>query len=275
MKDFQNIIKNVGQNARDIVHEADKTVETIKAINEKHEQRNQQKILEHLDMLDKLESRNKNPKWKKWLIIGVGILFLGLLGKCSCGSGDEAASQKPTTYVEAVSQNDYQTAHEILDRLLQKAIDANAAGSWSAEDYLEDFWGAADHVYKSEMMYLIEMNDPEANKRLIYTLAAMNTIGYKPTGAVLKDFDVNLKAKNYAIFVTRYNRLCDEILNISILNNNSEMAKAVLGLYKDDCVFLYDKETKDGYTYHYDLTSRSKPAAQKKYNAAVANGQLK
>ena len=220
------------------------------------------------------EPKEEKPgsKLKKrliWAAIAIIVIIL-----CIPTKKEREEAAKPQTYVEAVKLNDFTTAHEILDRLMTKAIEGNASGSWAAEDYLEEFWAAADHIYKAEMMYLIEMQDSEANKRLVNTLAMMNVIGDKPTSSVLRDFHVNLKAKNYSIFVTRYNRLCDEILNISIINNNKEMAKTVLNMYKDDCVFLYDKEVSDGYTYHYDLTVKSKPAALKKYNEAIKNGLL-
>lgn len=186
----------------------------------------------------------------------------------SCGGGNDS---KPRTYVEAVSANDYVTAHAILDKYLQKAIDGNANGYLFNYEYIEQFWGAADHIYKSEMMYLIEMNDQAANKRLINTLAMMNIIGTKPL--VNESYSKYTKEYSYYIFVSRYNLLCDEILNISFLNNNREMASQVLMMYKEDAILR--KKLVDGCEYYtFTFSYKSKEAATKKYNDAIKNGLL-
>lgn len=185
-----------------------------------------------------------------------------------CGGGNDS---KPRTYVEAVSANDYVTAHAILDKYLQKAIDGNAQGYSFNYEYIEQFWGAADHIYKSEMMYLIEMNDQAANKRLINTLAMMNIIGTKPL--VNESYSKYTKEYSYYIFVSRYNLLCDEILNISFLNNNREMASQVLMMYKEDAILR--KKLVDGCEYYtFTFSYKSKEAATKKYNDAIKNGLL-
>ena len=189
---------------------------------------------------------------------------------CSCSGGKKQKSSKPTTYVEAVSVNDYVTAHKILDAYLQKAIDGNAQGYSSTYRDIENFWGAADHIYKSEMLYLIEMNDQAANKRLINTLAMMNVIGNKPL--VNESYSMYTREYNYYLFVSRYNLICDEILNISFLYNNREMARQVLMMYKEDAIPRITHGLVDYYTFTFSY--RSKDAATKKYNNAIKNGLL-
>lgn len=199
--------------------------------------------------------------------IGAVVLLYSM-----CSEEEEPA---PMTYVEAVANNDFKRAHEILDAELTWAIKTNAENSYRSEEYLEDFWAVADHVYKAEMMYLIEMKDLDANKRLINTLAMMNIIGDKPSKKVFAEHDYEIRRKkNYSIFVTRFNRLCDEILNISILNNNKEMAQSVLALYKEDCSAPYQKEGEKKY-YYFDISTKSKDAALKKFKEAEKNGMLK
>ena len=222
---------------------------------------------------------NLSPQNKKILICVAIVVVLFLLFK-ACGSDSDIysssssmdESSKPTSYIEAIKVNDFATAHEILDQRLERAIELNASGSWSSEEALEDFWAAADHVYKAEMMYLIEMKDAEANKRLINTLAMMNIIGDRPPHQASAYSSIT-KYDNYQVFVTRYNRLCDEILSISILNNNKDMAKMILNLYKEDCAPHYQKPGNDDY-YYYDISTKSKDAALKKYNDAIKNGLL-
>ena len=200
-----------------------------------------------------------------WPIVAVVLLY------SMCSEEEEPA---PMTYVEAVANNDFKRAHEILDAELTWAIKANAENSVRSEEYLEDFWAVADHVYKAEMMYLIEMKDLDANKRLINTLAMMNVIGNKPSKKMSAYAGSLSREKNYSIFVTRFNRLCDEILNISILNNNKEMAQSVLALYKEDCSAPYKKDGDDDH-YYFDFSTKSKEAALKKFKEAEKNGMLK
>lgn len=189
---------------------------------------------------------------------------------CSCSGGKKQESSKPKTYVEAISVNDFVTAHEILDGYLQAVINENARAGWSNIDMMEKFWGAADHIYKAEMMYLIEMNDQAANKRLINTLAMMNIIGDKPN--VNQHYWYHDKEYTYYLFVMRFNRLCDAILDISILNNNREMARQVLTMYKEDAISRKIKDETN--TYAFTFSYKSKEAATKKYNDAIKNGLL-
>jgi hypothetical protein len=225
------------------------------------------------DLLDKL-----SPKGKKIAAIATAVLVIIIMIN-TCGDNDSngestasTVSTTPTTFVEAVSVNDFRTAHEILDNLLADAISKNASGSWSSEEAMEEFWAAAEHIYKAEMMYLIEMKDMDANKRLINSLALMNIIGDKPSHK-MSAYGSLTKYDNYQIFVTRFNRICDEILNISILNNNKETAKQILLLYKEDCSPSYKKDGDDDH-YYYDFSNSSKNAALKKYDDAVKNGLL-
>ena len=217
---------------------------------------------------------NLSPQNKKILICVAIVVVLFLLFKaCDSESSSMDESSKPTSYIEAIKVNDFATAHEILDQRLERSIKLNASGNWSSDEALEDFWAAADHVYKAEMMYLIEMKDAEANKRLINTLAMMNIIGDRPPHQASAYGSGMTKYDNYQVFVTRYNRLCDEILSISILNNNKDMAKMILNLYKEDCAPHYKKPGNDDY-YYFDISTKSKDAALKKYNDAIKNGLL-
>lgn len=204
------------------------------------------------------------------------FLICGCIDSCvSCASGED---EKPSTYVEAVAANDFKTAHEMLDRLHNYAIKGNANNKSDSNDDLERFFAAADHIYKAEMIYLIEMKDIEANKRLINTLAQMNLIGNRPTSedVYVGTYGMARREENYSIFVTRFNRLCDEILQISILNKNKEMAEMIMQLYKEDCEFLgyskVEEKRDDDVLYKFKFSTKSKDEAQKKLNDAINNG---
>ncbi len=214
-----------------------------------------------------------SPKKKLiWLAV-IALVAYFIIDNIFSGESESGPGTATTSYVEAVSTNDFRTAHEILDNLLSDAISDNAQGYYNSDESLEKFWAAADHIYKAEMMYLIEMKDMDANKRLINSLALMNIIGDKPSHKMSAYGGSLTKYDNYQIFVTRFNRLCDEILSISILYNNKEMAKQILLLYKEDCSPHYKKDGDEDH-YYYDFSNSSKNAALKKYNDAVKTGLL-
>lgn len=216
--------------------------------------------------------QNWSPKKKLiWLAV-IALVAYFIIDNIFSGESESGPGTATTSYVEAVSTNDFRTAHEILDNLLSDAISDNARGSYYSDESLEKFWAAADHIYKAEMLYLIDMKDEEANKRMINSLAVMNVIGDKPPHKTTAYSSIT-KYDNYQIFVTRFNRLCDEILSTSILYNNKEMAKQILLLYKEDCSPHYQKDGDDDY-YYYDFSNSSKDAALKKYDDAVKTGLL-
>lgn len=216
--------------------------------------------------------KNMSPKKKLIWIAGIVIVVIAIVDMAFSGEFKEEPITSTSSYVDAVSASDYKTAHEILDKLLAIAIQRNADDSWYSDEALEEFWAAADHIYKAEMMYLIDMKDIEANKRLINSLAMMNIIGDKPLHKTSAYSSIT-KYDNYQIFVTRFNRMCDEILNISLLNNNKDMAKQIINLYKEDCSPHYKKDGDEDY-YYYDFSTTSKDAALKTYNEAIKNGLL-
>ena len=90
----------------------------------------------------------------------------------------------------------------------------------------------------------------------------------------------------YSSWCTRYNRVCDHILTLAINNNNNDLAKAALLLYREGVDFIRS-EPDDGkkyqiiegdkvpvYDYYGKLHKESFNEAKKKYDQAVALGIL-
>lgn len=90
----------------------------------------------------------------------------------------------------------------------------------------------------------------------------------------------------YSYWCTSYNRVCDHILTLAINNNNNDLAKAALLLYREG-VDLIRSEPDDGikyqiiegvqvpaYDYYGKLHKESFNEAKKKYDQAVAIGIL-
>lgn len=97
--------------------------------------------------------------------------------------------------------------------------------------------------------------------------------------------DINVYNK-YKYWCTRYNRVCDHILTLAINNNNNDLAKAALLLYREEVDFIYSRPD-DGIKYQIiegvqvptgdyygKLHKESFNEAKKKYDQAVALGIL-
>ena len=91
---------------------------------------------------------------------------------------------------------------------------------------------------------------------------------------------------HYRWWCTRYNRVCDHILTLAINNNNNDLAKAALLLYREEVDFIYSVPD-DGIkyniiegvqvptgSYYGKLQKESFNEAKKKYDQAVALGIL-
>lgn len=92
--------------------------------------------------------------------------------------------------------------------------------------------------------------------------------------------------KKYISWCTSYNRVCDHILTLAINNNNNDLAKAALLLYREEVDFI-DSRPDDGNkyqiiegvkvpadAYYGKLHKESFNEAKKKYDQAVALGIL-
>ena len=179
---------------------------------------------------------------KNWVWIIVGVIAIGaILDQCSCSHDQNS----PKNYINAVNDNDFDKAHEILDNLYATYLQY-PDGETSAQRY----WTAAEYIYKAEMQWLLPQHDIEADRRLIYTLDAFNPVGLEPVG----NYAYGLSEHNskyqqfsgYCRFAEEYNKLCIELIKISLRNENLPLAELTLSTMKN----CYIKENKDNtYTY--------------------------
>jgi len=194
--------------------------------------------------------------WKGILgVIIVIAIICGLVDRCT--SSCQSNNLKPIKYIEAVDNADFEKAHDILNQHYAKYLDAYRSNPRKMSYSTKSYWQAAHHIYKAEMQYLLPLNDPEANNRLIYTLQSMNEIGRKPTSDKSYGYDEYPEVDAYA-----NNRLCDDMLDIAITYNNRNMAKRLLALYKDDVEKLNDK------LHIYTVSTTSREKARERYNEA-------
>lgn len=190
----------------------------------------------------------------------------------ACSHGN---NKNDRDYVAAIRDNDFELAHEILDDLYVDLIKSNSNNSLNADKYSERYWAAADHIYKAEMNYLLSENDPEANKRMIYTLANMNIVGDVVKDGEHISYNQIHRCENYSTFTKRYNRICDEILKIAIFYKNKDMAEQIIKLYKQNNDFEHEWCGKtDKYIAHITNSWSSRDAAKRKLQEAIDNGEF-
>lgn len=209
-------------------------------------------------------------------------LFVAILAS-ACGGSDKTGEtfttkdgatvelniKDPSAYIDAVNNQDFALAHQVLDKLYAKYLYKYGKDKYfsiSHED--EKYWTAASHIYKAEMMWLLPQNDEDANKRVVFTLQNMNVIGEKPSTSRKYRGSQNYGPRAYMEFVQKYNALCSDILDISITNGNEEMARQIVRLFKDSYVPTKDED--DNVTYAIDSEERT--AAEAKLQEAIAAG---
>lgn len=203
---------------------------------------------------------NSLPKNKWFWIVGV-VLLVGIFSELSSCSGNGQAKKKSTdSYIEAVENEDFTEAHNILNNLLADYI--RYSDDWDVDKYGNKFWNAANYIYKAEMQYLLPQNDPEAEKRLLYTIDDFTPIGEAPEADHvygLSEHNGHYKEfKAYINFATGYNKLCLEMIKIALRNNKVDFAEDVLNSMKTN----YHKSEQNS-NYTYTINDRAKEEGKK------------
>ena len=194
---------------------------------------------------------------KKWVLIIVVIIAIGvILDQCSSKHNENS----PKEYINAINDHDFEKAHHILDNLY-----ANYLQYPNGEATAQRYWTAAEYIYKAEMQWLLPQHDTEADRRLIYTLDAFNPVGLEPVG----NYNYGLTEHNkkyqqfngYCRFAEEYNKLCIELIKISLRNENLSLAELTYSTMKN----CYIRENVDN-TYTYIPNNADKERAKELIN---------
>ena len=192
------------------------------------------------------------------------ILYIALLSVAAVlqgcfGSDSNEIDTSADAYVKAVAQNDYQQAHVILNKL-----QADYLQYWKSGKVADKFWNAANYIYKAEMQYLLPQNDPEAERRLLYTLDDFTPIGQTPDAGHKYSWDEHNRCYEklgaYITYAEGYNKLSIEMIRVALRNNKLDFAKDVLSSMKDNFHKIGNQEEKN---YVYQLDNHTKEEARK------------
>lgn len=214
-------------------------------------------------------------------------------------------------YKSACEELDFGKAHEILDKLrdvfvnegLPKAQNCQVTSIKGYQAYVD----ADIYIFREEATYLMGLNDPTAEKRILKLImetpldGSHLAEGYCSYNVTSEDMDEGRPVWLFAYCIKRNNQKCDIVLDLSIINESKTLANKVLSCYKDNMhieqggrdysidgeikwenVRFKDKTIKvKGKTIKVDnnhgyiwYDSADKDAAQKKYNEAVKDGMF-
>lgn len=191
-------------------------------------------------------------------IIGISIATL-----CSCGSKSVkgADGKEYSSYQEACRHQDFVAAYDWIEK-----------NNGSDDD--------KDYVFNAEMLYLTSLGTEEASNRIVYLLAEYQISGEVVTEATpnirnnVEDYDGVLyqNTKEYINGVKRFNKRCDNVLDLAITQNNKELAKKIINLYKADINVIRDDARWGDLSFGDTiLLYTSKGNATEKYNEAFGN----
>jgi hypothetical protein len=109
----------------------------------------------------------------------------------------------------------------------------------AAYDWIEKNNGSdddKDYVFNAEMLYLTSLGTEEASNRIVYLLAE-----YQIPGNAINNMGDGVYANaryegaiTYVNGIKRFNKRCDNVLDMAITQKDSDLCKKIINLYKAD-----------------------------------------
>lgn len=188
------------------------------------------------------------------------IALMGFAMTTLCGCGNKSVTgadgREYDSYQSACRNQDFVAAYDWIEK-----------NNGSEED--------KDYVFNAEMLYLTSLGTEEASNRIVYLLAEYQIPGTPvtestDTGSGARD-SVYDELKKYIVGVTRFNKRCDNVLDMAITQGNEQLCKKIISLYKQD-IEWYD----DGnYLSVRGVNSKSRDNAKAKVEAAFGSEEIK
>jgi len=152
-----------------------------------------------------------------WILMCLCIfLFSGCLG-CWNKSVTGADGTEYESYQEACRHQDFVAAYDWIDL---------NHGSDNDKDY----------VFNEELLFLTSLGTEEASNRIVYLLAEYHIPGVpvKENSYNSEEDETYQNAKDYVEGITRFNKRCDKVIDMTIAQENITLAMKILNLYKQD-----------------------------------------
>jgi len=195
---------------------------------------------------------------KKFILLAIiGVVVATL---CSCGSKSVkgADGTEYSSYQEACRHQDFVAAYDWIEK-----------NNGTDDD--------KDYVFNAEMLYLTSLGTEEASNRIVYLLAEYQIPGYVINNSTPKFITEDRSyegAKIYINGIKRFNKRCDNVLDMAIAQNNKDLCGKIINIYKAD---INVKEENSGGFFVLNepiLVYKSKEYAQAKYDEAFGKEKV-
>lgn len=196
----------------------------------------------------------------------IAVFLLTACGSSSSKNEEEkitvtgANGKEYTSYQEACRAEDFEAAHKYLDILYDKYLEGYGSASdyqsYRVQDVREKYHAALNAIFKQEMMVLASDGSEQSSDKIVYLLTEIPEEGSAhPDGRyswvkIREDCDDAKEHVTYCKWVTNYNSLCTQILDLAISQENQYLAKKVIKMYKQNVINeedAYKKENSDDY----------------------------
>ncbi len=186
------------------------------------------------------------------------------------------------TYQEAARAHDFEAAHKILDKMLEDYRNKEVtpySDSWfasnkrhnkeSQEKYEMEkaYEEGVEYVFDAELLYLCSLGDKESADRIVFLLSEIKVEGIPiPEGEKGESLARRSGNDSYIWSASKYNKICDKVIDLAITNQSIQIIKAILPLYKS----IPSEVSSDAAVVHHSY--KDKDNAIKKINKAIDDG---
>jgi hypothetical protein len=204
----------------------------------------------------------------------MAVFLLTACGSSSSKNEEEkisvtgAEGKEYTSYQEACRAGDFEAAHKFLDVLHNKYVEgygkAHEYDSYQVRDVREKYHAALNAIFKQEMMFLASDGSEQAADKVVYLLTEIPEEGSARSDGRYSYSDVTEGYRDgkehvtYCKWVTNYNSLCTQILDLAISQENQYLAKKVIMMYKQNVENVKDPSDSNYYDVSHTWTDKEK-----------------
>lgn len=237
---------------------------------------------------------------KRNFLLGAACLFSVLVFESCFGEGmyrsdadtkSVEISEEYDSYKDACAAGNYEAAHLFLDEYCNTYLKKISKGYIYRDEKTaaeSKYYMAFDHIYNSELQYLMsQMSEEECKDKIVFLLNSVPVVGEVVPGGICDyDYVSDWEAEGdllraYITWTKHYNRLCNTILTLAINRKYKSVAQTALMQYVDnvevtkggDGVYV-DGVRVDGNHGYVKHTSADRDAAMKKYKDALKLGMF-
>lgn len=182
-------------------------------------------------------------------------------------------------YMEAVENEDFDTAHKCLKKLYSSYVKESSSGKslegWNFSSNktgdaiiaaADAYTKAASYVFCAEVRYLMSQPDESLNDRIVFLFNELSIVGdRRAEGDRISIYDAEgVNAALLNKYIACNNQIANQIVDMAINAGNKKLA--AIGVSHIMATFVHG----GGNVYHF--TNAAKDEAQAKFDEAVKNG---